>query len=118
DGRLLHLGREEDTGPISLHALDRAGSHQIEPYILGVELLLLAACKLDQLGDQRRHLTELLDDVAQEPLALTRWQRALAREHLDVRAQARDRRSQLVRRVRDELPLRARRLLERSEHRV
>ena len=47
-----------------------------------------------------------------------RRQRLVAGEHLDVRAQARQRRPQLVRRVGDELPLRARRVLERAEHRV
>ena len=55
----------------------------------------------------------------EQPLALARRQLPVAREHLDVRAQARQRRAQLVRGVRDELPLRgARRLLERREHRV
>ena len=43
---------------------------------------------------------------------------SLACEHLDVRAQARQRRAQLVRGVGDELALRAARLLERGEHRV
>ena len=80
--------------------------------------VLLGSRKLDELRDQRRHLAELLDDVREQTLALAGRQRSVAGEHLDVRPQARQRRSQLVRRVRDELPLRARRLLERAEHRV
>ena len=49
---------------------------------------------------------ELRDDVGEELLALVRRQRAAAgREHLDVRAQARERRPQLVRGVLDELAL-------------
>ncbi len=80
--------------------------------------MLLASRELDQLGDQRRHLAELLDDVAQQSLALSGGKRAVAREHLDVRPQARERRSQLVRRVGDELALRPRRLFERAEHGV
>ena len=51
-------------------------------------------------------------------LALLRRQRTVAGQHLDVRAEARQRRAQLVRRVGHELPLRAGRILERREHRV
>ena len=80
--------------------------------------MALSARELDQLRHQRRHLGQLVDDVGQEPLPLPCRQRALAREHLDVRAQARERRPQLVRRVGDELVLGARRLLECAEHRV
>ena len=67
----------------------------------------LAARELDQLGDQRRHLAELLDDVASRRSRSSGRELVAAREHLDVRAQARQRRPQLVRRVGDELPLRA-----------
>ena len=67
--------------------------------------LLLAARELGQLADQLGHLAELLDHVAQELRALRRRQPLARREHLDVRAQARQRRPQLVRGVLDELPL-------------
>ena len=80
--------------------------------------MLLGSCELDELRDQRRHLAELLDDVREQTAAILWWQRSVAREHLDVRAHARERRSQLVRRVRHELTLRARRFLQRTEHRV
>ena len=51
-------------------------------------------------------------------MALRRIGRLAALEQLEVRAQARERSSQLVRRVRDELALRAQRRLELAEHRV
>jgi hypothetical protein len=60
----------------------------------------------------------LLDDVREQPAALLRRECSVAGEHLDVRADARQRRPQLVGRVRDELALRPRGLLERAEHRV
>jgi hypothetical protein len=80
--------------------------------------LLTGASELDQLGDERRHLGQLLDDVGEQPLALRSREPPPAREHLDVGAQAGQRRAQLVRRVGDELPLLASRILQRAEHRV
>jgi hypothetical protein len=80
--------------------------------------VLLRTRELDELGDECRHLPELLDDVRQKPAPLPRRKRPVARENLDVRPYARQRRAQLVGRVRDELALCARRLLERPEHRV
>ena len=61
---------------------------------------------------------DLLDDVREQPPSLPARECTVAREDLDVRPQARERRPELVGRVRHELPLRAGRLLERSEHRV
>ena len=105
-------------GRFRLRALDGVGSEQVEPDVLGLLRVLLRAGELDQLRDERRHLAELLDHVAEQPLAVLRRERPLAGEHLDVRAQARQRGTQLVGSVRDELPLGAARLLERREHRV
>ena len=51
-------------------------------------------------------------------IALAGRKLAVAREHLDVRPQARQRRAELVRGVRDELAARARRFLEGAEHHV
>ncbi len=87
---------------------------------------LVAAGEVDQVVHQQRQLLDLLDDVAEQPLALVGVHvLALLLQDLDVRAQAGDRRAQLVRGVGDELALRvhgvverAHGVLERVEHRV
>ena len=79
---------------------------------------LLLAREVDEVGDEQRQLLELGDHV--------RAQRARGRpaaspprpEHLEVGAQRRQRRAQLVRRVGDELALRALGAVQRLEHRV
>ena len=91
---------------------------EVEPHVLRLRRRLVAARELDELRDQRRHLGQLLGHVPQQLLALAGRQRLVAGEHLDVRAQARQRRPQLVRGVGDELPLRPCGVLERAEHRV
>ena len=68
---------------------------------------LLTAREIDQARDQRGHLAELVDHVGQQPLAVSRGKLSLAGEHLDVRAQTRERSAKLVGSIRDELPLRA-----------
>ena len=73
----------------------------------------LRAVDLDEVADEGRELLDLADHVGEELLALLLGQRLSAHEHLDVRAEARERRPQLVRRVGDELALRAHRLVER-----
>ena len=99
-------------------ALDCVRGDEIETNVLGLGGPLIAARELDELGDEHGHLLELLGDVAQQALALSGRQLLVPREHLDVGAQARQRRAQLVRGVGDELSLRLRRRLERREHRV
>ena len=91
---------------------------QVEPHVLRLDRRLVAACELDELRDQRGHLRQLLGHVAEQLLALPHRQRLVAGEHLDVRAQARQRRPQLVRGIRDELALRPRGVLQRAQHRV
>ena len=68
--------------------------------------------------DQRGHLAELRDHVVEQLGAVLGGRRAAVREHLDVRAQARQRRAQLVRGVLDEPPLALGRVVERGEHLV
>ena len=96
DDRLLQIGYEGDGGPVAPRALDCIRCDEIEPNLLGRCRLLLAASEVDQLGDQCRHLPQLLDHVLEQALALARRQRAVAGQHLDVRPQARQRRPQLV----------------------
>src|SRR5207244_2911966 len=109
---------ERDRRPVAPGTLDRLAGDEVEPDLLRLRHLLLAARKVDQLRDQRRHLGQLLDDVAEKAFAFTCRKRALTRENLDVRPQARQRRAQLVRSICDELTLSARRFLECTEHRV
>ena len=73
---------------------------------------------LDELGHQCGHLGELADDVVEQLLPLVVRHVPVPSEHLDIRAQAGQRRSQLVRGIRDQLPLGAVGLLERRQHRV
>jgi hypothetical protein len=47
--------------------------------------------ELDQLGDEGRHLAELLDDVRDQAAALAIRELSVVDEHLDVRPQARER---------------------------
>ena len=111
-------GLKVTPGPVAACALDRVRGDEVEADVLRLGRRLVAPRELDQLGDQRRHLRQLLGDVAQQCLPVRGGHGLVAREHLDVRAQAGQRRAQLVRRVGDELPLRPRRVLERAEHRV
>ncbi len=94
--RLLELWIEHHARPVADCSLDRVGGHEIEPHVFRLLWMLVAARQLDELGDQRGHLDELLADVAQQLLALVGVECVVAREDLDVRPQARQRRAQLV----------------------
>ena len=118
---LVEVGLELDPRPVAARALDRVGGDQVEAHVsgrLGHRLGPGLAGELDQLADQGGHLVDLLDEVVQQLLARLRRQLVPAREDLDVRLQAGERRAQLVRGVGHELPLRPARVLERAEHRV
>jgi hypothetical protein len=98
---------------------------RVELHLLDSGQRLVAARELDDVGDQRAELLGLGADVLQQPAPVVGGQLAAREQHLDVRAQRRDRRAQLVRRVGDELALRVggvvertARPLERVEHRV
>ena len=114
----LQLDVVDDLGPVATSSLDHIRDQEVEPYVLRLRGHLLGPCELDELRDERRHLPELLDDVREQPGAILGRKHPVSSEDLDVRAHARERRSELVRRVGDELPLRPRRLLESPEHRV
>ena len=86
---------------------------------------LVAAGELDQVADERAELLALLDDVGEQAPAILGLELDLLEQDLDVGAQARHRRAQLVRGVGDELALGADGLVERLarglqavEHRV
>ena len=81
-------------------------------------VLVFAVRDLHRFGDQVRHLVELLDDVAHQRLPLGGREPSSSGKHLDVRAQAGERRTELVRRVRHELTLGLRRRLQGGQHRV
>ena len=118
DERLLEVGRERDVRPVPPRAADGVGGDEVEPDVLRLLGMLLRPRELDQLGDQRRHLAELLDHVAEQALPFRGRERALSGEDFDVRPQAGQRRAQLMRGVGDELPLGAARLLQSAEHGV
>ena len=60
---------DHDLRRAPLRALDRVVDEQVEPDVLGLGLLRSLARELDEVADERRHLLELLDDVAQQLLA-------------------------------------------------
>ena len=96
------------------HALDDL----VEPHLVLGLARLRAARQLDDVRHERGQLVQLGDDVGPERLELRRRQPLRVLERLDVRAQARDRRAQLVARVRHELALRLDGALERVERGV
>ncbi len=117
-GRRRQLSVDRDVGMVPRRSPNRLLGNEVEADLFERRLLLLAARELGQLADQRRHLGELGDDVG-EKLRPVLVRNGLVRgEHLDVRAQAGERRAKLMRRVLDELTLTLRRVVERREHRV
>ena len=99
-------------------ALDRVLDQGVEPDVRELELGRPFAGELHEARDEPTHLTELTDEVTEQRLAGGRREIVPAREHLDVRPDARKRRAELVRGVGDELSLLLLRLVERGEHRV
>ena len=75
---------------------------------------LVPARELDEVVDEARELDRLRVQVADEPLALVGGELVGPAQDVDVRAQARERRAQLVRGVGDELALGAQRRLQRA----
>ena len=119
------LGVERGLGGVPVGALDGLADDEVQAHVLGVRWGLLAAGEFDEVVDEQRQLLDLLDDVAEQLLALGGVDVGGLLEDLDVGAQARDRRAQLVRGVGDELALgvhggveRAHRAPEGVEHRV
>ena len=98
-------------------ALDRVGHELVEAQQLELGHRLLLACEVDQVGDEHGQLLELGDHVRAQPLVVARAEPG-APEHLEVRAQRRQRRAQLVGGVGDQPALRALRLRQRREHGV
>ncbi len=72
----------------------------------------IAAGELDQVTDEPAQLLALLDDVGEQTPTVLLTEFSALEQHLDVRAQARHRRAQLMGCVSDELALRAHRLVE------
>ena len=98
-------------------SLDGVGDEKIQADVLELRRPLAVAAELDEVADELRQLLDLDAGGGERGCAIVLGQ-AAGRQQLDVRAQTRQRRPQLVRRVRDELPLRAERPLERCQHLV
>ena len=104
--------------PAALGALDELAHDLVDADVVDDVARLRAARELDHVADERRQLVELRDDVGAQARALLLGQAVGVLQHLDVGAQARDRRAQLVARVGHEVALRLGRSLERVERRV
>jgi len=98
--------------PGALH--DRV-HHSVQAHVVRHVPGLRAPGQLDDVGHERGQLVELLDDVRPKALALVGREPIRLLECLDVRAQARDRRAELVARVGDQMSLRRHGSLERVE---
>ena len=109
---------EADVVRVALGPLDGVGHEHVEAHVVLLGRRLAVARELDDVAHERRHLVELAVHVALELAAALVGQRSRPQQHLEVRAQARERRAQLVRRVGDELALGGDRLLERRQHGV
>src|SRR5207237_5253373 len=79
---------------------------------------LLITRDLDEVADESCETLDLADQIAEQLLALDRVDGLSALEELEVRPQAGERSPKLVRRVGNQLTLRAQRGLELSEHGV
>ena len=102
----------------ALGPLDERAHDLVDAHVVDDVARLRAARELDDVADERGQLVELRDDVGAQALALGLGQPVGVLEHLDVGAQAGDRRAQLVAGVGHEVALRLDRALERVERRV
>ena len=118
DGRLERRAEADRVASAALGALDELAHDLIDAHVVDDIARLGAAGQLDDVADERGQLVELRDDVGAQARALLLGQAIGVLEHLDVGAQARDRRPQLVARIGHEMTLRLGRALERVERRV
>ena len=112
------VGAEVDRGGVALGAGDGFADEVVEADVLALLGRLVAAGELDQVRDEHPQLSRLLLDVGEQPGTLVGRQGLGLGEDLDVGAQGRDRGAELVRGVRDQLPLGGDAPLQRVEHRV
>jgi hypothetical protein len=99
--------------------LDGGRDQVVEAHVLGLRRLrLVVASELDEVADQRGQLLQLRDQIGSQVVAIIGVGRSAPGQHLEVRAQRGQRRSQLVRGVGDQLALCLLGSLERLEHRV
>ena len=113
------LARKTTPSPARRSARSTSATHDlVDAHVVHDVARLRAARELDDVADERGELVELRDDVGAQALALVLGQPVGVLQHLDVGAQARDRRAQLVAGVGDEMALRLGRALERVERRV
>ena len=88
------------------HARDRVGHEHVQADVLDGVVSLAVPAELDEVADEPRELLELRDDVGCHLPALGGVGHVVPREDLDIGPDARQRRSQLVRGIRDEVALR------------
>ena len=97
---------EAQVGEAPLEAIDERGDERVELDVVEAVGRTRAARELDDVADERGQLVELGDDVGAQVGEILGREPIGVLEHLDVGAQARDRRAQLVARVGDEVALR------------
>src|SRR6185503_10902292 len=117
-GRLFQDGVEAHLRVPAAHVVDRFADDLVEPNILDRKGRLLVASEIDEIAHERREALDLTDELYEHLLALLRIRRLSACEQLEIRAQAGQRRPQLVRGVGDKLALLPKGHFERAEHAV
>jgi hypothetical protein len=114
----LEPGREDGPGPVPPGGRQRRGDHLFEPDIFVRAGDRLAPGELGDVADQLAELRDLSHHPVEHLLALGCGQAGIAGQQLGVDAQARQRSTELVAGVADQLPLIGQRPLKRAEHRV
>ena len=104
--RRLEVKVDRDIGRPQPGPVDGGGHHSIEVDLCGLlRRCVRVAGELDKVVHEGGQLSHLLGDVGEQPATLVFGHARSARQHLDVRAQARQGRLQLVARVSDEFAL-------------
>ena len=117
-GSTLELERHILRPPVGVLHRDGIADEEVEAEGLRRGRLLVPACELGQVADEIRQFLELHQHVVDQDVAVLFAELVDAADHLEVGAQAGERRAQLVRGVEDELALGPARGLERLEQAV
>ncbi len=109
---------EREVGEAPLEAIDQGVDERVELDVVEALGRPRPPGQLDDVAHEAGQLVELADDVCAQCGKVGRSETIGVLQHLDVRAEARDRGSQLVARVGDQVALRRGRALERIERAV
>jgi len=118
DDRRLEPGRPRQMRIARARSMHGVLGELVHVHCRSLLARIVAACELEQTGDQVAHLVRFALEVGEEAAACIGVETVVLFQHLDVRLHARQGCAQLVRGVGDEPSLRVERLLECAEHRV